>query len=513
MDYSAIEKILNSKVCKLSDMATIMHGFAEAIGLYIEIIHSSGQYECYGMNTSKEMLRFGDITPIYMIETDVNAKTSYLDVCLAIVEDLVSRDFDGEPSIVISKDRHTSEEILLKQMHLPIVVLDHSDIRSIFLNAKPKYKFYSLIKRKLGTEHILPYQYFGGVKGAMFVGRENELSKMRSSNENYAIFGYRRSGKTSLMYKSMEDYTKSGYSVFYFNCWRRSIESFFEQVTIKLDPNRSRRVTMTNFDRSLRKIGMSCKGRVIIYLDEIDTIIHEDISKYDCSLLNTLNLACSERWCRFITAGYRELYNNCIDKDSPLHTFMKPMLLAALDEASCRKLVRGPFENVGLEPLNEEIVQELMVLSGKQPALIQLFCRLLINYAEDHNKSEIGLNDLRQIETYDEYLYCIEETFLWNTNTSERVIVYVLLNDYQKGKRTFILSELFGQLHAEKWNVSLNELDKHIAYLTRSNIISRKSDNEISFSYDALPKTILKNLDIEFRKKNALKEVFREKQN
>jgi hypothetical protein len=259
-----------------------------------------------------------------------------------------------------------SDEIL-RSTHL--IVLTPKDTKNIVVDQRPREKFRETMRSRMDIELLSPYQVTGFVSGPMFHGRQHEIRLICAHQRtNYAIYGARQSGKTSLM-KALEALWKQ--DAVFINCDAISTEKdFIRHLCPFLGVKQ-----VTTFE-DLLSLGADVRHKGRLLVDEVDHLLKfMDVSRL-VAILRTLN---EEHDFQCIMAGGRRLYEASRDNNSPMYNFADPLPLGPFTELEATELAREPMRSLFVNyEEGESTIRQLTNLCGRLPNLIQLMCQELV---------------------------------------------------------------------------------------------------------------------------------------
>jgi hypothetical protein len=498
-----LQKLKAQNTLAVHEIGDFLHRFAEFIGFECIDVQTIDAARAILMDTSHIRLRLGDEMPCIYIIPKVPLRNGNL---FSDIKDfLIDNHLEKNVCLLINPSPGPEWHQLCKTSILALVNIAPPEFNQLRTSNNPRQELVKIIKSQLGFSRLIPYKYAGEItQDSMFFGRKKELSELVLSSTNFALYGHRRAGKTSLMKKALNTLSKMNYECEYFDCRNtRTYQDFLDKITLKYLPRRTLRTNSHNFLYSLKHIGRRYNGRVVLFFDEVDIFLKMDLEN-QFVILSALHEAAANKWCRFVLAGYRLLFTLCRNKESPIHTLLSPLQISALDEDSAKELIRKPMNELGLEVDGAEI-SHIQRLTGRHPAFIQFYCGLIASTLGLSGHSKVATEDLVQIESSSAFLNFITEYTLGDIETVERVIIYTLLKDLSHNLRALSFSALHRSLSDLNVNIGISDLDSHIFHLDQINILARKGD-EISFSLDAIPRT-MRALDIDYRLAKDLQEI------
>lgn len=356
-------------------------------------------------------------------ELDQKAKSFRTDVTVLIVGGkLINIDESLREDLGLIKvaviDRPTIEAVLATQ---------DGDERAKILSAA--------LVQFLGQEALSPYVSGRPAIGGRFFARSSFVKPMVQGAGNYTIMGNRRIGKTSLLKEIRERLKLNNVStaeVYGATC--KSTEDVVYKILTELgrfrdiDKCLQRPKTLVS---SIHTAVEHEKQSIALFIDELDTILDFD-EKQGWELLDILRETVEGHpSCRVFFAGFRKVMAAKQSLSAPLFNFTTPIELPLFSRQETVEMVTKPLERLGVKvptELSETIYQE----TTGHPELIQLHCKIIIQFLKDHNRIPTGADLFTEVFNDAEYKQKVLGTFLANTNAHEELLCYLLIADSEK---------------------------------------------------------------------------------
>jgi hypothetical protein len=289
-----------------------------------------------------------------------------------------------DPLSLLSPASPDSYRALLGDRLIP---LTERDLTGAALAEDGRRAFLDLLARGgFRFQHLSPYHLLGPLKGramdVLFVGREDEIDDvLRHPDQQFAIVGSRKIGKTSLLLKLKQElslHLGEKARVLYMDCATLTPAQTWRAITdgLNLKP-----VNPDDARLGLRRQLETLKHPVVLLLDEIDGL-------YDAPGPNREEAAERVMWdlrslaaagvLRLIMAGYVRVYERRLDPRSAFHNFTTFRKLSALTPEAARTLVRGPLGSLDIEMASEGLIDLVLDRTYRVPWIMQLFCHQLI---------------------------------------------------------------------------------------------------------------------------------------
>jgi len=385
------------------------------------------------------------------------------------------------------------------------------------ISMKPLGKLRPLMLNSTGANaDIFTVNQSVSSRTAIFYGRDTLIERIASSGDNYAIYGGRRIGKSSVL-KALEQllevrnkrvisYSLEGdteYSEEYIS--RRLVEL----IGIKKEFEESKDLKHALFSYFESNPNES----IVLILDEIDHYISKNRDRH--TLVEALR-ATSERFedrFRVIIAGFMELYD-CLSGRGPYTPTSNPwgrMLnndgpLENLKPSDAEKIVQEGFLSIlGWSFEHRAIPRRIVERTGGHPAFVQYFCHKL---QEQVNKRGDQLVTLKDIDTvFDDN--APEKSFIWfvrktlemnlsdpaykgkfiNENKSDPVSRYLLLwlaLDSSTSK-TFTFDQIREIVNYSKILIPEKILLRSLELLTVTSVVREKASHLYEFTVPDYP--------------------------
>lgn len=276
------------------------------------------------------------------------------------------------------------------------VVLQDAELQRILLAANSLQAQDALREAIVGQcalRQIIPYRRGGSEippEDACFFGRKQELELMLDQQrQNFFLVGPRFMGKSSLL-----------------NALSRELHRRCPEV----------RVTKYQFaDDSLGPIRLTNPGlradspegfyesvlarsteHQIFLLDEADAFIRSEGQSGSC-FCSVMRALSGMGRASFVLAGYRQLEEASMGPEHPLRNFGEVLRLEPLDGASAERMIREPFDAMGLrfaEPTST--VDWLREQTGCRPHLLALVCSAIASLRKPLSRSAISFREVRE---------------------------------------------------------------------------------------------------------------------
>ncbi|SFV67254.1 hypothetical protein MNB_SV-12-496 [hydrothermal vent metagenome] len=363
------------------------------------------------------------------------------------------------------------------------VVAEPKRLTQILLRSDGSKALADVFAEQLALTAISPYNLGGGERdSSMFFGRREIISHIVSrENNNYIIVGSRQIGKSSLLKALEREYNNNQELVHYIQVGQssivRAIARAFGLKTKSLE--------------ELVEYLSQQRQKAVILLDEVDPFVRDE-KKDGYKILDAMRKLSEEGHCKFILAGYWELYRySVLDNQSPLKNFGEIIELGALEYEACQAMIKEPMAQLGIGFEEERSVTEIIEKTGQRPNLIAIICnRLIKNLGKTkrviaHTEVEAVFNDKKLYELFESWKELDEDV---RAGSIDKLIVYAMV-----GQERFRLKELVEKLKALGINIAMSEIEKSLSRLKIGYIIERDNEGVYGFMLPLFREYILKD--------------------
>ncbi|HEY0770215.1 MAG TPA: ATP-binding protein, partial [Sphingobacteriaceae bacterium] len=262
----------------------------------------------------------------------------------------------------------------------------------------------------------------------IFVGRSHALKfaedNLSSGSQNNILiyFGQRRIGKSSILYQLMNSSLNDEYVFVYIDCqgfadadtarllYRlcRDIRSSLSKEQILIEEpalDRFKENTFIELDDYLDKVELALnddespsRKKVVLMFDEYEFLEYMVKSeKVSSEIFNKLRNLMQHRnkSFAFIFVGTHRLTELTEDYWSFLFNIALYYEIGTLTEKEAKNLIVKPVEDY--IKYDELAIDKIIRITGNHPYFIQVLCRLIVNYCNEHLKGYINLKDLNNV--------------------------------------------------------------------------------------------------------------------
>jgi len=320
--------------------------------------------------------------------------------------------------IPLGQPADTAQRLLSARPGFAFLRPDH--LRDIAVASKSTEKFREIIKPQIDIRLISPYQLHGPVHGDFFFGRQEEISLVLShGTTNYAVFGGRRIGKTSLLMRlqrllAQED----GAQPAYVDCEIIATERDFCHAicsAIQVDPVDSVPAMVSEVKRSGRQ--------QVLLMDEVDSDPSLDPATLDF-VLRGLRALANSRQVRLILAGFRCLFALYRNPTTGMHNLADPIRLGGLSMLPAIELATRPMNALGVYYAGgTKMAEKVVALAGRHPNLIQRMCWGLVELLSERKQSTILDDYITEVFEGPAFRKFVDDLFFAGLTRVEQIIV------------------------------------------------------------------------------------------
>ena len=367
-----------------------------------------------------------------------------------------------------------------------IVKIYLGDLKKIMLADSLKKVFRDYVKSQIDIRLISPYQTKGPVSANFFFGRDHEIRTIVSNRDaNYAIYGSRRIGKTSLLKKLHQIISNQSDTVFVDCEGTRTIQALCMDL--------SKKMGLTEC-KSLDELSASVKDRkkrFVVFLDEFDAVLND---KNANEILQTFRALSNEGYLRFIATGYKQLHKMSVDLKSPMYNFMNAIRLGFLSEKEAKELAFYPMLTLEVNyDKSDSALKTLIFFASSHPNLVQVMCHELVLLVSKEKKKLITEADIKKVYEGQAFANYVDEIFFDANNLSklEKLIVLTFLR-----QTPFREEEIYQSIKEACPFLDILEVSSALDNLVLS-FVMEKNGTWYKYPYDKLPDIIRHNHNVD----------------
>ncbi|MCB9211247.1 MAG: hypothetical protein H6609_17910 [Ignavibacteriales bacterium] len=406
-------------------------------------------------------------------------------------------------------------------------VLGRNELKRIIFSVAdkklPKWELAFLLTLNNKISTIQPFKTQGLVDSntGIFVGRNEIITKIVNSQKDFAIYGGRRIGKSSLLSILRRNFLDNGYFISY-----QSFQGLEDSITVakaivedlKARGLKSDSLTPINsfddFTHNLFNLYRENESKkVIIILDEMDELINREKSNGKHRIIEVfrnISQKTLHSW-RFIFAGYKEMYLEINGKgiyehwQNPWQNFIDDTHMQLGEIESPRELIdEGLKDILGLE-YEKEVIDLITNYSTGHPAFLQKFCECLVKSVDNRispSDRKIYKKDVENVfEKETEFITFVKQTLDLNLSRFQKLITTIAAIENQEVfSSTWIIKKISSWAKDFEINVNLEQFDVNLELelLTITGVVNKTGQNyEYRFSHPHFVKIIrkLENID------------------
>ena len=334
---------------------------------------------------------------------------------------------------------------------------------------------------------------------SIFVGRTYLVKRVVNSHINYAIYGGRRIGKTSILHAIRDSLDSQGVLTILYSFEGKdasdagTVRNFAELLNLE-DINES----VDKFNLSLqKKLNNDPELRVVFLLDEIDRYIVANPDRHQ--FIECIRDISDQNGGRFrvIMAGFMDFFH-CLNGHGPYSPSSDPWRrmvddgpLGNLRASSAEKIVREGFMNIlGWEFEHPMIPERIVLKTGGHPSFVQYFCKKIQELVGKRKGRIVNLADIEAVfadsdPTYS-FIAHVRKTLELNLKPVERFLI-VWLAAMSSDTITFTLDEINEIFESANVEVSPNQLKLALKQLEVTSVVKAKAEGFYEFSVPDYP--------------------------
>ncbi|MCK4765479.1 MAG: ATP-binding protein [Candidatus Aminicenantes bacterium] len=347
-----------------------------------------------------------------------------------------------------------------------------------------------ILREDRDADILSPYDEIGVCSPELFIGRAKEMAKLTSHarGHGYCLVGPRRVGKSSLLLRIKNYYSKINQLTFYIDCQTcYSGETLYEEIVKRTNPRDLKNRHLWSLKGYLIRLAGTLRGPVNLFLDEIDRVVADD-KKSDYQLMRELLSAEATEKIPFKLwmVGFKDLYKAVTGRTGPLFGKTRGIDLGPLSTAETERLVMQPMTHMGFTFDNgKKAIRRIYEETSGHPAFIQLYCRLLVDEMVAKGARKIKTKHLDAVYGHKDLQNYLKDTFVKSTSPLEKIIVLSVLD-----RNHFTQQEIYESLQ-QKYNIELRyePLYDELQDLRLTGVF-RQKDGSFTFQYPVMKKII-----------------------
>ena len=337
----------------------------------------------------------------------------------------------------------------------------------------------------------------------IFVGRDQLIGRISSSSDNYAIYGGRRIGKSSLL-KAIEQKLK--------NRNVRVISYSLEAEQDYSDPSIAKKIaSKLGLDEYMQRyedlkqaldayLSEHPNESLVLIIDEIDLYIA--VNKDRHILMETMRTTSETFGNRFrvIIAGFMGLYD-CLQGRGPYSTASDPWgrtlnnigPLENLKSSDAEKIARVGFQSIlGWQFEHRSIPQQIVEKTGGHPAFVQYFCYKLQERVRQRGDQKITIKDIEAVfadqDPEKSFIAYVRKTLKMNLEDPvSRYLILWLALDSRETKSFFGLDQINEIANSGKIPIPNWMIERSLELLTVNSVVEKRTAKLYTFTVPDYP--------------------------
>lgn len=370
-------------------------------------------------------------------------------------------------------------------------------LRPIMLNSKPVENI-DIFKVNQLVDH----------RTSLFVGRDNLIQRLVTSGHNYAIYGGRRIGKSSVLNAVKERANRQGRKILWFSFegeYDSTDNAIAQRIAKELDLSEDVH-SVQDFKNALQNyLNHNPDVRILMLLDEIDRYINANQTRHlFIETLRTLTESNPSRL-QVIIAGFMDLYS-CLNGGGPYTPTSDPWqrmynkeLMQNLRASNAELIVREGFcEILGWQFESRSIPQRTVEMTGGHPAFVQKFCALVQHRVGTRGDQIVKMSDLQEVynsnHPSDSYIAFVNATLGLNLKQTDReLIIWVALTE---GTSSFGMNQLKELLATS--DIPEDQLADSLNRLKATSVITENTPGNYEFTVPEYPVILERSGNVQF---------------
>lgn len=472
-------------------------------------------YHVYLVDFSAWKLRFTDRTPVIWVTEGDLAALGPRQLAGSLAEVIRAKSLAERNPIVVlppSSIPGVGDELRdqFKRLALPALVLDAPALAAVRESRRPSGELLDRLNGQLDLALLTPYETSKPVIGSRFFGREFEVRRiLQGADNNFAIMGIRRIGKTSLMREVerqlREQAQESGDEnaserILFMDCSALSTPAgFVQEVVRKLRPQELTRLASKQFPiffpDFLQRMAQRYGGPIIFFLDEFDKVLTWHYN--DDTLLNALRASSNQGHSRYVVGGFREVMRAFSDLESPLYNFARPIRLKEFSREQAAAMILDPLEKLGVHfERRNDVINRIFDETAGQPNLIQFYCSILVERLDRQGSRVIAPESLFDVYGDEDFRAFVLSTFMDNTTHLEKAIVFAIMAEGQT-EHPFSVKIIDEALERRGVEAPLSDLDHACRNLEMAGTFTSRGPL-FRFTTPVFPRMLSENYDVNY---------------
>ena len=379
------------------------------------------------------------------------------------------------------------------------IVIDPDEQKRICGARSFTVAFQQVVLAQLPLSAAAPYKCGGTVTGSRFFGRTHDVNKLLKPENNFAVIGVRRIGKTSLLrevYRRLTAASEDAERAAWVDCstlhayWELPVE-VVRCLSIREVVHAENLQHRFNFADFLKRTSTKCHARLVLFLDEVDKLFQ--IPDAIPELLPVLNAAVNQSHIRLVVAGFSGLASEIGNIHSPFFRLCERVDLGPFDRRATEELILIPMQALGITFTDKnELVTKVFSETRGHPWLVQFYCLELIKRLEEHDSRVLSSAVAEEISSGSEIRELLVRVFLETASAEEKILVYAVLCADGDTRGAFTQANISDALRAQKLYWKPERIDSVCERLSISGVLTSNGP-QYKFAVPAFAKNLYQN--------------------
>ena len=269
-----------------------------------------------------------------------------------------------------------------------------------------------MLQTVLPFSRVQPYVKSGAVAPEMFIGRSEELDKIRDMNGPVLVYGGRQLGKSALLkqVRSIEHNPSENCFAFFIDLKNLNTEQALQRIVgeLVLAKLLGEVQDWDEFSLKMRKLmngqidGVDAPQKLLLLMDESDVFLSQPDSEKAINVLRELLVTFNGRF-KFVLAGLHRVIR--FEQNSSLAN-LSHISVSPFKPSDAMELLMKPMSYLGFRISDDSLTSAIFSRTNYYPGLIQYYCSMLVDaVAENYIKNNhFGVTKNPPYTLDDEYL-------------------------------------------------------------------------------------------------------------
>lgn len=268
-----------------------------------------------------------------------------------------------------------------------------------------------MLQTTLPFARVQPYTTGGVVAPEMFIGRSEELDKIRDMSGPVFVYGGRQLGKSALLrqVRSIEHNPKQSCYAFFIDLKNHDGEKTLKKIVYELKNAKLIRdvETWEDFSLEMHKLldgqftAVGKPKKLLLLLDESDTFLSDKNSEAAIDILRELLVAFNGQF-KFVLAGLHKVIR--FEQNSSFGNLNHISVLPFRPGDAMELLVK-PMSFLGFKISDDSLISAIFSRTNYYPGLIQYYCKMIVDaVGENYTKQNFDVVKNPPYTLDDDYL-------------------------------------------------------------------------------------------------------------